>query len=350
MSLWLFRAGASGEYENKFLTDKRVYLTWEDLDVDLRSFSEKTALFNYLRIKYPHDKPGRARNWTGQIWPMAHDIQIGDWVILPSKVRPAVHIGKVIGEYVYDASLGSPYYHYRTINWFATDIPRSNFDQDILYSIGAFMTVCRISRNDAEQRIKKMAANNWKSSIANTVDPAFNNLNVENSEETAGEEIDLEQYAKDRIAKYIIRKFKGHGLTMIIEAILQAQGYTTYKSPEGVDKGVDILAAPGELGFGRPRICVQVKSSDSPIDRPTLDQLIGVMQNFNADQGLLVSWGGFKSSIDKEIPAQFFRVRLWDQQSIIDELLRYYDKLDEDIKAEIPLKRIWTLAISEEEN
>ncbi|HLC06599.1 MAG TPA: restriction endonuclease [Candidatus Babeliales bacterium] len=132
-----------------------------------------------------------------------------------------------------------------------------------------------------------------------------------------------------------------------MEAILQAQGYTTYRSPEGPDRGIDILAAPGPLGFGSPRLCVQVKTGDSPVDRPTLDQLIGAMQNVNAEQGLLVSWGGFKTSIDKELPTQFFKVRLWDQDSIIDELMSNYDRLDEDIRAELPLKRIWTLTAIE---
>lgn len=75
---------------------------------------------------------------------------------------------------------------------------------------------------------------------------------------------------------------------------------------------------------------------------------IGAMQNVQADQGLLVSWGGFKSSVDKEVPAQFFRVRLWDQDAIVDELLANYDKLDEDLRAELPLKRIWTIAAQEE--
>lgn len=73
------------------------------------------------------------------------------------------------------------------------------------------------------------------------------------------------------------------------------------------------------------------------------------MQNVHADQGLLVSWGGFKSSVDKEIPVQFFRVRLWDQNAIVAELLANYERLDEDLRAELPLKRIWTIAIADEE-
>jgi restriction system protein len=94
---------------------------------------------------------------------------------------------------------------------------------------------------------------------------------------------------------------------------------------------------------------VQVKSGDSPVDLPTLNQLIGAMQNVHAEQGLLVSWGGFKSSIGKEVAQQFFRVRLWNQDTLIDELLAHYQSLDEDLQAELPLKRIWTVASIEED-
>ena len=43
--------------------------------------------------------------------------------------------------------------------------------------------------------------------------------------------MDLEELAHDLIAA----RFKGHGLTRLVEAILKAQGYTTWHSPEGAD-------------------------------------------------------------------------------------------------------------------
>ena len=95
-------------------------------------------------------------------------------------------------------------------------------------------------------------------------------------------------------------------------------------------------------------MCVQVKSTDSSVDLPTLNQLIGAMQNVQAEQGLLVSWGGFKQSVDREAPTQFFRVRLWDRDALIKELLEQYDTLDADLRAELPLKRIWTVAVPDE--
>jgi restriction system protein len=347
MAIWLFRAGKSGQYETKFLNEKKIFLTWDELNKDLSKFEDKRELFDFLVDFYDNHKRNTIRNWTGQIWPIAKELKVGDWVVLPSKLKAAVHIGEITGDYKFDSKAENPFYHYRTVKWFATDIPRSNFEQDILYSFGAFMTVCRIHRNNAEERIKLMAENSWQPVNLNKLDKKERISG--DTEEISETESDLEQLANDQIAKFLIRKYKRHGMAQIIEAILKAKGYTTYCSPEGADKGVDILAAPEPMGFGKPRLCVQVKTGDTPIDRPTLDQLIGAMQNFHAEQGLLVSWSGFKSTVDREIPNQFFRVRLWGQKEIIQELLLNYEKLDEDIRADLPLKKIWTLSFSDEE-
>lgn len=339
MSLWLFRAGKNGEFENKYLTDGRVYLTWDDFDVDLNGVKLQEDLYDLLIEKYELPKRGTAINWASQIWPIAHRMEIGDWVVLPSKANRTLHFGKIIGDYVYDESLGSPYYHYRNIDWFALDIPRDRFDQDILYSLGAFMTVCRIHKSNAEQRIKEMAANNWY------VKPEKDIVTIEDMEVET--KIDLEEFIFDQISERIIQKFKGHRMEDLVNEILKAKGFTTYRSPEGADHGVDLLASPDTLGFGSPKICIQVKTNDTPTDRPTLDQLIGTMSNYNADYGLLVSWSGFKTSVIKEIPKQFFRVRLWDSRTIIQEIFNNYDNLSDDIKSEIPLKRVWMLNLEE---
>lgn len=137
MALWLVRAGRSGEYESKFLTEGRVYLTWDNLSNDLSALSVRDELIEQLNSEYPENKIGRIRNWASQIWPFAKDMNIGDWVILPSKKKAAVHIGEITGKYVNNSSAENPFYHHRSVKWFATDIPRSNFDQDILYSLGA---------------------------------------------------------------------------------------------------------------------------------------------------------------------------------------------------------------------
>ncbi|WP_239575082.1 restriction endonuclease [Geomicrobium sediminis] len=247
---------------------------------------------------------------------------------MPSKFNRKLHFGKITGEYTYDEEQENPYNHFRDVNWFATDIPRDRFDQDILYSLGAFLTVCKINKNDAENRIKKMHENNW--SIPNrTVTEEF----IDTEEDII---VNIEENIQDRLSEHIIRKFKGHRMEELIEEILKAEGFTTYRSPEGADHGIDILASATTLGFGSPK-------PDVPVDRPTMDQLIGTMSNVDADYGVLVSWNGFKSSVMNEVPKQFFKLRLWDSAKVIEELRENYELLSDDIKSEIPLKRVWLL-------
>ncbi len=322
-----------GEFEPRFLTENRIYLTWEECDTNLGKFKDRKALTQYLTETFPDYPKGKIRNNSGQMWPFIAEMKKDDWVILPSKLKRAIHIGKITGDYTYTHAAEPLYRHSRTVKWLETDIPRSTFDPDILASLGAFMTICKISRNDAEKRIVAMSEKGWTSSHGHPVPPEY----------------DLEEAGRDQIAKLIIANFKGYKMARLVNSILKADGYVTYESQEGPDKGIDILAAQGPLGFGEPRICVQVKSSDSPLDRPTLDQLVGVMSHVKANFGLLVSWGGFKSSIDREEANRFFSVRLWDQKDLIDQLLAHYDKLEDDVRAKLPLKRIWTVALKEED-
>jgi restriction system protein len=80
-----------------------------------------------------------------------------------------------------------------------------------------------------------------------------------------------------------------------------------------------------------------------------VDKLLGAVSKFGADEGLFVSWSGFKRNVQKELAASFFRVRLWSQKELLEQLFIHYDHLDEDLKTELPLKRIWMVAAQEEE-
>jgi restriction system protein len=167
--------------------------------------------------------------------------------------------------------------------------------------------------------------------------------------EAASGPVNLEELGNDQIAQLISARFKGHNLTRLVEAILNAQGYTTWMSPPGADGGADILAGAGRLGFSTPSLCVEVKSEAEPIGRPAVDKLLGAMTKFGAEQALFVAWGGFKSTVPKEMASSFFRMRLWSRDDLLEQLFENYDQLDEEIRAELPLKRIWTVAAQEDQ-
>lgn len=342
MAIWLVRAGSHGEFESKFVSENRVYVTWEGLNVNLSGLKERSELIKEMTDRYPDGKHKAILNWASQVWPFAHEIKPGDLVILPMKSQRTIQVGEVTGGYHFEPAGPDPFFHWIPVTWVGEAVPRANFGKDLLNSFGAFMTICRIQRNNAEGRIQAMRVNGWKpetTAAAMAVLPA----------DPESEDTDLEELARDQIAQLIQAKFKGHGLTRLVEAILQAQGYTTYRSPEGADGGADILAGAGPMGFGTPRICVEVKSESTPIDRPTVDKLMGAVTKFGADEGLFVAWGGFKNNVQKELAPSFFRVRLWTQNELLENLFLHYADLDAEIKAEIPLKRIWAVAAPDEE-
>lgn len=80
----------------------------------------------------------------------------------------------------------------------------------------------------------------------------------ENTDIEIDEDYDIEQLAKDELIKRTTADLSGHKLARLVEAILNAQGFITYNSPPGKDRGVDILAGSGLLGLEEPRLRVQV--------------------------------------------------------------------------------------------
>ena len=264
-----------------------------------------------------------------------HEMKPGDLIVLPIKHRSVIVIGEVSGAYLYKMTNPVGTKHTRAVkSWH--EYPRNQFDQDLLYSFGALSTICRIKRNRAEERVRAIFVGKTV-----TIQPKEEEIKSDNS-------LDIEQFARDQIVNHINSKLKGHGLAYLVGAVLSAQGYEIRISPEGPDGGVDVLAGRGTLGFESPRLVVQVKSYDSPVDVSVLRELSGVMSAFGADQGLVVSWGGFKSSVEKEAARQFFKIRLWDADDLVRMVQDNYENLPKEMQANLPLKRIWALVTEEE--
>jgi restriction system protein len=330
MKLWTVRAGKHGQQEQTCLDENLITIGWDELP-DLKTFKIRDELFDSYQKIYQQSNV-KVGITVGQIWRFANEIAIGDIVALPSKFQPVIHIGKVTGEYKYEKI--KDVVHLRTVKWLQS-VPRAAFDQDILYSFGSLLTVSQVSREKAAERVLALATGK-KTTI------------LQEDTIESEEDFNVERFAKDQIIKVIDRKFKGHDFAKLVEQILQAQGYTTQLSPPGADGGLDILAASGTLGFEQPRICVQVKSTTSQVDVKILRELQGVMRKVKAELGLLVSWSGFNNKVLSEAKEEFFFIRLWTADDILENIFKYYDKFSDEFKAELPLKRFWLLVDDEE--
>ncbi|MGQ9692523.1 MAG: restriction endonuclease [Thermaceae bacterium] len=349
--MWVVRARR--EFEDLALEKDLAVVGWEEMG-DLSGIRDREALLEALRKAYPEAKERTLLNWRSQQWAFVHEIKTNDLIALPLKSRPFVAFGRVTGPYEYRADLPIGARHTRPVQWIG-EIPRTELDSDLLYSLGAYLTVGRIRRDRAEERItallgKMEVSKEGSSQEEKDASPSY--LPERGTPPVEGEEDaspDLETLALDGIRRFIEQRFKGHRLTDLVAAVLTAQGYTVWVAPPGPDGGIDILAGSGELGFEQPRIAVQVKSGDVPTDIKTLRELQGAMKSVQAQQGLLVSWSGFKSSVEKERNRYFFEIRLWSSEDLLREIFRLYEKLPEEIQAQLPLKRIWVLVPPSEE-
>ena len=338
MTLWMVRAGKFGERGQYALDKKLAIIGWDELP-DLSKVKTREELAALLTELYPEEKKNTITNWRNQLWAFVKTMRVGDLVSMPLRDRSIIVFGDVTGDYKYEPNNPSGFKHTRPVQW-KHEIPRNQIGQDLLYSFGAAMTVCRISRYNAESRIKAL--------LSGTPDKHMggDTTDIGNVKEP---EIDIEQFARDQISQTITQNFKGHKLTHLTAAVLEAQGYKLRISPEGPDGGVDIIAGKGPLGFESPRLVVQVKSSDSPVDVKVFRELNGVMDSFGAESGLIVAWGGFRGAVAREAARHYFKIRLWGPEDLVQMVQENYDRLPEYIQSDLPLKRIWILMLQDEE-
>jgi restriction system protein len=347
MNAWLVRAGSNGERDEYNLTHNVVGGGFKDVG-DLSQCTDRDQMLQMLDAAYPGSPKQRISNYRGQLWALTNRMEDGDLVVLPLKTTSQLAIGKVTGPYEYRPTAPESTRHCRPVEWIRTDVARTAVQQDLLFSLGAFMTICQLSRNDAALRIKALAETG--TDPGSTADPLTEGTANGTTGQSSGNDdaasvtaVDLEEYAKDRLSTVISERFAGHKMAHLVGAVLEAQGFVCDVAPEGPDGGIDIFAGRGPLGLDAPRLIVQVKSSPSAIDAPTVRELHGVISTHGADQGLMVAWGGLNKVARRELGTQRFNVRVWEANDLIEQVAMNYQHLPESIRADLPLKQIWTV-------
>jgi len=217
--LWIVRAGARGERELAAIAESRLLPGFTEIG-DSRLYPNRDAIVAHLEQVMPNSGRNRRRNFAAQLNQFAHTIQRNDLVILPSKVTNGVAIGKVIGDYVYNAE--DPCKHSRVVSWLRESVTRDTFKQDLRHSFGAFMTICEIKRNAALRRVVAV--------VESGTDPGAlvgQQGTVSAQQPTADEDADAEDYATDiedlanqQIISLIKSEFAGHALADLVAEIL----------------------------------------------------------------------------------------------------------------------------------
>lgn len=338
--LWLVRAGKNGEREAAALSQSVLAPGFIEV-ADLTPAKDRDSVFAKISAALPGEGLNTRKNFAAQLNQFRNTIAVGDLVVMPRKLTPGVAVGRVTGPYTYsdDPALR----HIRAVEWKRIDVPRTALKQDLRFSLGAFMTVCEISRNEALKRMQAVieTGKDPGPSLAipkNSKTPTPTSDEVEDAEDAP---TDIEDLANQQLIALIKAEFAGHALAQLIGEILEVDGYSVRVSPPGPDNSRDILAADGALGFGERRICVQVKSGDKPADNTVVLGLQGAMANAKAATGMLVSLSGVTPPAQKILDDNFFTLRLWQMPDLLNALYRTYHKLPDETRARLPLKQIW---------
>ncbi len=194
--------------------------------------------------------------------------------------------------------------------------------------------------------IARAAYKEWKKTQVVEI-PTEEELNDETAEKDYSMSLDMmESDAREGIKKYIISKGP-YEFQELVAALLRAMGYhTPFIAPKGKDGGIDIIAYLDPLGAKTPRIKVQVKHKpDTAIGPADVRALSGVLKA--GDIALFVTSGTYTADARNAATTNDKFIRLIDGELFIDMWQEYYDKMTDEDKNRLPLKRIAFLGSNE---
>ena len=307
--------------EALFLKDDKMAIGWKEIG-NLREISANRDDFKkkYVQV-YPDASKGAVATCAGMLYRFCHEVQIGDYVVYPSKSDRMINIGEITGDYEFVPD-AHEYVQQRNVKWLK-HIPRTSFSQGALYEIGSALSF--------------FAVKNYADEFLSALDKGFKKHAAANDEDdTVGATAeDIIESTKDFILKELSRNLKGYALEEFVADLLRAMGYRTTVSPQGGDSGIDITAYKDELP---PRILVQVKSQDSDIKETTVLSLKGAMRE--GDYGLFVTLSNYTKNAQKYLESTPI-IRGINGTELVDLILKYYEDLDIKYKKMIPLKMVY---------
>lgn len=286
------------------------------IQADRDSFKEKYA------ETYPNAKKGSVATGAGMLYRFAHEVEIGDYVVFPSKIDRQINIGVIEGGYEYHPE-AAEYVHQRKVKWLK-HLPRTSFSQGALYEVGSAMSFFTV-KNYADEYLAALDKGFKKNAMTSGAD-----------DESVGATADeIVEATRDFILKELSKNLKGYDLEGFIADLLGAMGYRTTVSVHGGDSGIDITAYKDELP---PRILVQVKSQDGDIKESTIQSLKGAMRE--GDYGLFVTLSNYTKNAQKYLDSTPI-IRGINGKELVDLILKYYHDLSDKYKKMIPLKMVY---------
>lgn len=328
--MWMVRNNG-GDYADEFIKQGIVSIGWSDAG-SLKNLKTREQIIQKVKITWPDYKPMKAVVSGSQLDKIANVMQINDRVITYDPSKRIYHVGQISGDYEFASEAEDVLANRRKVIW-KNQIERDRLSVPTKNSLGSALTVFEVSEN-AEREIDALIAG--KSETATQPEQFATSeaeINVENLLE------DLKSKAKEFIKDKIV-DLDWEEMQQLVAGVLRAMKYKTRISPQGTDRGKDIIASPDGLGFEQPRIVVEVKH------RPNQQMGSQEIRSFlggrhKDDRGLYVSTGGFSKDAKYEADRASIPLTLMDIDDLVEIVVEYYEELDLATRSLLPLTRIY---------
>lgn len=315
--------GIHTQDDHLFLNDNVIAIGWKAFG-DLKAIEPTREAFKeHYEKTYPEVKRGSIATCAGMLYRFLHEVEVGDYVVFPSKSDRKINIGLIEGEYEYVPD-AIEYVQQRKVKWLK-HLPRTFFSQGALYEVGSALSFF-VVKSYADEYLAALDKNIKKNAVISSDDE---------DETVAATAEDIIETTKDFILKELSKNLKGYDLEGFVADLLNAMGYRTTVSKHGGDSGIDITAYKDELP---PRILVQVKSQNGDIKETTIQSLKGAMRE--GDYGLFVTLSNYTKNAQKYLENTPI-IRGINGTELVDLILKYYEQLSEKYRKMIPLKMVY---------
>lgn len=331
--MWMVRAGKDAFLIDAFKQRNIVAIGWNLGDLKDKSVED---IKNLMAEKYPDESKYALAIASSQVIKFRHMIEKEDYVLSYNPSSRKYLVGEITSDYYYNEemekeeidSIGG-HNNTRDVKWLG-EVSRDNLSVSTKNTLGAISTLFNIN-DEAKQDILN---------VLNNKKPATE----EDGEESELEDISiLKEDIKDKSIEFIkdkVNKLDPYEMQDLVAGLLRAMGYKTIVSPQGADRGKDIIASPDGLGLEDPVILVEVKHrQNTSMGSQQIRSFKGALKKTN--RGIYVSTGGFTTDAKYEAERSEIPIILMDLDMLVKFIIQYYDNFDNDARSLIPLTKIY---------
>jgi restriction system protein len=328
--MWMVRNNG-GSYAEEFIQKGIVAVGWSEVG-SLKQLKSREEIIARVQATWPGYKRMKAVVSGSQLDKIANVMKIGDRVLTYDPSTRIYHVGKIVGDYEFDAQAEDILANRRKVVW-EREVPRDPLSADTKNSLGSALTVFEVPEKagaEIDAVIDGKTVTVAEPATSATGDPEINTeILLEDLKARATE------FIKDKIVE-----LDWDEMQQLVAGILRAMGYKTQISPEGADRGKDIIASPDGLGLEQPRIVVEVKHRpNQQMGSKEVRSYLG--GRHKDDRGLYVSTGGFSKDARYEAERASIPLTLIDISDLVKMVVDYYEEVDVATRALLPLSRIY---------